>query len=210
MHYITVILFVICNLILSVKTYQFERDQTNACQFIIYHSFWIVLNMFWVRNSANVFFITANTMYLSQYYLKLRFKHLFNILKVTIEMRFKSFDWFIKSHNELTVKTDQYNLVYKYFGGIAYFFGYILDLILFMAFYGRAQLYLRYYLITCGIFFSIAIYSAFYASAALSYEAHRPYVTMNSVILERQLTIKSKLKVRQISYYINYYLKIFP
>jgi len=123
-------------------------------------------------------------------------------------MRFKSFDWLIKSHDELTLMTDQYNRIYKYFGGIAYFFVYCLDLMFFEAFYGRAQFYIRYYSLMVAIFISIVIYLAFYASAALSHEAHRPYATMNSVIVERQLTINSKLKVRQISNYINYHLKL--
>jgi len=123
-------------------------------------------------------------------------------------MRFESFDWFIKSHSKLTENVDQYNRIYKYFGGLAYFFGYIIDIFFFIAFYGRSHFYLRYFALMVGIFVSIVLYLAFYESAALSQEAHRPYATINSIIAKRQLTIKSKLKVSQISNYIEYHLKI--
>ncbi len=130
-------------------------------------------------------------------YLKMRYQQINQQLKTITNKNLNSLEALIKAHNEVTVMVKEFDLIASKLLGVAYFYSrFLVNILLFISIFGKSLIYSRIIASVLTVFTIIGMYLSFYITAKVSVEAHRCYITINSINVRNKIPIPTKLKVR--------------
>jgi hypothetical protein len=184
--------------LVAILYYAVYEPKSNNNSLIIlliwfpFHCFWA-----WIQNSLVV--ITGGILYITIYYVKLRFRQITEQIKISMA-KSKISKHFLKkillAHNNLTIITNDYNKIFNYFMATVYIVATVnLNLLFYLSFYAKMHVFIRINIFIVAMTGVLLIYLATYTSAILSKEAHITYNSFNSIIIRTQLPINIRLKV---------------
>lgn len=155
---------------------------------------WSVILSFSAFSSSVVIVFTYSMIFFYTYYLCLRFRQLFDTFGTIDCQRL------IESHSKLTLMTVECNRLFQYLITINHFIS-TLTLILtsYIAFYGRGVFFFRLAVGNVALFGLILMLMITRIAANLSFEAHRFYISVNSLATRMTTGLRHKLKARNVS-----------
>jgi hypothetical protein len=130
-------------------------------------------------------------------YLRIHYQQINQQLKRITNKNLNSLEALIKAHNEVTVMVKDCDLLFsKLLGVFCLYARFLVNLLLFISFYGNSPIYARVIASILAVFSIIGLYLLSYTPAKVSTEAHRSYNTINSINARNKIPLLIKLKVR--------------
>ncbi len=131
-------------------------------------------------------------------YLIMRYQQINQQFKtITNNKNLNSLEVLIKEHNEVTVMVKDCDLLFSKLLGSYYLYArFFINLLLFVSIYGNSLIWARIIAPILAVLTIMILYLMSYLTAKVSTEAHRCYITINSINVRYKIPIPTKLKVR--------------
>lgn len=145
-----------------------DYNYSIALQFI-----WFIFITFWGWGASTMQAISYGLIYLTSYYLKLRFEQIADRMQKVKRQNIGSLLTIMEEHKIVTKMTDQYNSFFSILMAVNYFAATIVvNLFIYIGFYGKGNIYFRSLVSSQIVYSFFVIYLATYTSANISKQVY--------------------------------------
>ncbi len=135
--------------------------------------------------------------YATSLYLRMRFQQITKQFERISAKNLNSLQSLIRDHNRVTVMTKDCDIFFSKYFAIFYFYApVVINLLLCISIYGKSSIYMRSLFSILALYDSIGMYLLSYIPTQVSTEAHRSYITINSINARNKIQLQTKFKVR--------------